>query len=402
VRIDVSASLGGAPFGDGSTGDVSVQAHSIAHASVTLAPPGSDLSAPPDLTTDDGPLPDLAMPPPPDLTGEDFSLADLTPLPDLTVLSDLACTAGARCPYAYRRRVTITNNAAPLPVGYTVRIPLPALTGKIRADANDLRVFEDAPNQELDRILDSAPPNQTPAVWIALGASINSGSSDNNYWLYYGDPNAVAGPQKGSNVFPFYDDFPGTTLNAQWTPNGAPTVSGGFLTLHQNGADGVRSDYLNDKVPILSAFEARVRVTNPASAGQVTANGTFWYWWGYQHQNDFIESDPWDLFIGRNPNEVHGEVKVNPGNCYPTMCSAATVTIDTNFHWYLIQRQSTQTRYTVDGLAQGAITDNNTGDYSLMLRDYAVTSDVVVDWVRARSLANPEPTVTVGAEEVLH
>jgi len=35
-----------------------------------------------------------------------------------------------------------------------------------------------------------------------------------------------------------------------------------------------------------------------------------------------------------------------------------------------------------------------------MLRNYAVTSDLLVDWIRARTLASPEPAVTVGAETV--
>jgi hypothetical protein len=33
-----------------------------------------------------------------------------------------------------------------------------------------------------------------------------------------------------------------------------------------------------------------------------------------------------------------------------------------------------------------------------MLRNWAVTSDLVVDWIRGRALASPEPAVTVGAE----
>src|SRR6476620_9546805 len=39
ARFDISASLAGVPFGDGSTGDVDIKPHSIVHASVTLAPP---------------------------------------------------------------------------------------------------------------------------------------------------------------------------------------------------------------------------------------------------------------------------------------------------------------------------------------------------------------------------
>src|SRR5947207_2257968 len=89
----------------------------------------------------------------PDRSAARAPIADLTPLPDP------ACTAGARCPYAYRRRITITNGGGTtLGVGYTVRLPLPTLTGKIRGDFNDLRVFKDVPNTELNRIVDAAPP----------------------------------------------------------------------------------------------------------------------------------------------------------------------------------------------------------------------------------------------------
>ena len=39
------------------------------------------------------------------------------------------------------------------------------------------------------------------------------------------------------------------------------------------------------------------------------------------------------------------------------------------------------------------------GDLSIMLRNWAVTSDMHVDWVRARPIVAPEPTLTAGAEE---
>jgi hypothetical protein len=41
------------------------------------------------------------------------------------------------------------------------------------------------------------------------------------------------------------------------------------------------------------------------------------------------------------------------------------------------------------------------GDLSIMIRNFLVSSDVVVDWVRARPLVLPEPTPSVGPEVVL-
>jgi Domain of unknown function (DUF2341) len=409
ASFDIDASLGGVEMGEGSTGNVAVLPHAIARANVTLAPPGSDLSTLSDLSSDDGPLPDLTTAPLPDLTGADMAGADLTPLPDLTAprdltpLPDLACTAGARCPYAYRRRITITNGGGTtLPLGFTVRIPLPTLTGKVRNDFNDLRVFTDVPNQERDRIVDAAPPGQSPAAWISLGATIAPAVGDNNYWLYYGDPNAAAGPQNGANVFLFYDDFPGTTLNAHWVGNGSPSVAGGLLTLHQNAADAVRSDYVNDKVPVQSVFEIRASVSNSSSGGQSTANGTFWWWAGYQRQNDFTESDPWVIWIQRGADTIQPERLVAGGNCASVCTPVNPFALDNAFHWYRIDRSSVSTAWFLDGVQKYTIADANSTDYSVIIRNYATASTLTVDWIRVRALGNPDPNVTVGAEEVLH
>src|SRR5205085_1560255 len=136
--------------------------------------------------------------------------------------------------YTYRRQINIANGASTaLPAGYTIRVPLDPVNfaGKVRADDNDVRVFADALDVEHDRIFDLAPPNLLPAAWFALDAPIQSGATDVNYWLYYGDANAAAGPQKGSNVFAFYDGFDSAPLSSTlWLVNGTPSISGGQLT----------------------------------------------------------------------------------------------------------------------------------------------------------------------------
>ena len=99
------------------------------------------------LVLGEGAPDDLAMPAPPD-AGADAA-SDGAP----------ACT-GPRCVYAYRRRITITNGSGQsLPAGYTVRVVLPlGALAKARKDLQDLRVFADAPDQELDRVIDTARP----------------------------------------------------------------------------------------------------------------------------------------------------------------------------------------------------------------------------------------------------
>ena len=335
--------------------------------------------------------------------GDDLAGGDLATPVD----GGLPCTLGARCVYTYRRQLTIHNGAAAaLPTGYTVRVPLdPALfpSGKVLANLNDVRVFGDPPAGEYTRVIDATPPGQMRALWIALARPIAAGASDTSYSIYYGDASPPAPPANPAMVFPLYDGFDtGTAPSSLWVANGAPTVSGGNVTLHQNGQDAITTVAASDNVPTLSAVEWRSRVTDAASAGQVTANGTFWWWAGYQRTGvDFMPADPWIVWIQRSATDLHGEQKVGGSATCASGCNAGTVTPDNNYHWYRVERNAAATRFYIDGvLSAPAISDANGVDYSIMLRNWAVTSDLVVDWVRARALASPEPTVTVGGEIV--
>jgi len=331
--------------------------------------------------------------------GDDLGGGDLA----MPVDAGLPCVAGARCNYAYRRQLTIHNGAASaLPVGYTVRVPLdPVLfpSTKTRADLADVRVFVDPAGAELQRVIDTAPPGQTRALWIALTKPIAAGASDTSYAVYYDDPNAQAAPNNPTQVFAVWDGFDGAAPSSIWTANGAPTVSGGALTLHMNGQDGLIT---TASAPAQCVLEWRSRMTDPASAGQVTANGTFWWWIGFQ--DNFTPAEPWIIWIQRSgaPVDVHGERKVssstvcNNGNG----CIGPATVVDNAYHWYRIERDVNTTNWYYDGVQSYTIGDPNNAAHPLILRNWGVTSDLLVDWVRARLLITPEPTVTVGAETV--
>jgi hypothetical protein len=320
----------------------------------------------------------------------------------------LPCVLGARCTYAHRRVLTIHNgSAAALPIGYTVRVPLDPVNfpaSETRADLNDVRVFGDPPAGEYDRVIDTAPPGQTRALWIALAQPIAAGASDTSYSVYYGDANAGAPPADATKVFPFYDGFDnGAQLSPFWMSNGAPTVGGGTITMHQGMQDAVTTNATTDTLATLSALEWRSKLTDPASAGQVVGSDTFWWWIGYQHEGDFDPSDPWIVWIQRSgsPVDVHGERKIPSSATCMNGCNGAPVSpaVDTNFHVYRIERDAAATRFYYDGVLSYSISDPNNTDHSAMIRDYSITSDLVVDWIRGRALTEPEPAVTVGAEQ---
>ena len=337
-------------------------------------------------------------------TGDDLGGGDDLAGP---VDAGLPCVAGARCNYAYRRSLTIHNGAAAaLPVGYTVRVPLDAAlfpATKTRADLADVRVFRDAPAGELPRVIDAAPPGQARALWLALAQPIAAGASDASYSIYYGDAAATAPPSDATRVFALWDGFDsGATPSATlWTTNPASTgasVGGGNLTLHQNLQEAIMTSAT--ALPTLSVVEWRSKMTAPASAGQVTANGTFWWWVGYQ--DSFAPQQPWIVWIQRSggPVDVHGERNISSSSVCASICATTPVVVDASFHVYRIERDVNETRWYYDGVPTGGspVADPNNTAHPVMLRNFAATSDLVVDWIRGRALASPEPAVTVGAE----
>ena len=320
----------------------------------------------------------------------------------------LGCAAGGtRCLYAYRRTLTITNGAATaLPPGYTVRVPLDAAmfpAARMRADLNDVRLFGDGADGERNRVVDLAPPGQTRALWFRLTHAIAAGAADTSYAVYYGAPAADAPPADAAQVFALWDGFDTGAAPATppWLVNGTPFVGSGTLTLHRNSLDAITTVAASDGVPTLSALEWRARVTDFTSAGQLVGNDVFWSWIGYQRTGDFTAAAPWILWALRSPADIHAERKVTTGTACSTACEGGAIVPDNAYHWYRIERDPTVTRYYRDGVLSYMVADGNDLDYSVLARNYAVTSDLVVDWIRARGLVAPEPGVAVGAEDAV-
>ena len=311
--------------------------------------------------------------------------------------------------YRYRRRITIANaGTAPLPAGLTLGVSFDTFAtassaGEVRADGADLRVVRDATMDERPRVLDLPGPTPGSAfVWFALKDPIAAGASDTSYALYYGDASATTPPADGKQVFPIYDDFDAPALSTTtWSSTGSPTQGDGGLTLHRSSGDGVLQFGTNDGVPATSVFETRLMVTDPAS---VAGLRSFFYWFGYQRTGDFTEATPWSLWIARDPSTVRAELAedyvADGGACQVAWCTGNEVPQVAGMRTYRIERGPTDTRYYIDGALVTTLT-YPPHDYAVMFRNYAATSDLVVDWVRVRALVTPPPAVTLAAEEKL-
>ncbi len=321
-----------------------------------------------------------------DATPNDAKPSDVIQAPD---------AADASAP-TYFRTITIQNNAsAALPAGYTIGVPFPdsqlqaAITaGKIRTDLNDLRVA--GPTGERDRLVDDPPLARV--VWFSLAAQIAPNSQDTSYSLTYGVPNATAAPSNGAAVFNFFDDFTGSAPDPHWSTQGAVQVGGGLLTLPEGGLGALTTI---SQLP-QTTVEWRAQITNPSS--NPDPNSGFYYWFGFQRTGDFVALDPWVLWIARGKGSVGAEDKAD--GCLNT-CMSVPVPQDNLFHIYGIERQPSASVFSLDGaLAYTTSSAINDQALSLMIRNYLVSSYLIVDWMRSRTRIYPEPTVTLGSEQL--
>ena len=320
--------------------------------------------------------------------------------PDAFVFID-----GAPNPFMYMRRLTIQNTStSTLPTGFTIGVPVPALAmlvqqGKVKADFSDFRVIADGTIGERNRIVDPPAGPAPPAVWFSLALPIAPGATSSEYAIYYGRPTATAAPANGAAVFPIFDDFT-TGISAMWLKNDAPAATNGQLVLRANHTDGISTTAVTDNLPIVSAIDLVATVQDPASEPTVHTEGTFWYWFGYQHTGDFSASDPWSIWIARGKNQIHPEQK-SPTGCEAGCDGPTAYTQNTAPHYYAIERDPTVTRFYLDTGAPTSVTVMNTADYSVIVRNFMLTSQISVDWIRARARVTPDPTITVGPEQSL-
>jgi hypothetical protein len=351
-----------------------------------------------------------------DLTGL-YGAEQPTPLPDRSAPSDSQSDApsigedggGGIAPDAgpfhpkYERAATVTNVAStePLPAGSTQCFLVDTtgfnLQDRVRIDFGDVRIF--GPKTERLRTIDVRRAGFV-SFCFSLERAIPPGSSE-TYVLFYGDPNATAPPPAEPQLFAFWEGFDGTTLSAQrWLVLGSALVGNGMLTLPK-GQNAVTTKAGQDEIPALASLEIRARIVDPLSKGspEVDGGSEFFWWVGFQHKGDFIASQPWSVFIGRGIGSFRAEHKTNTGVCM-TECKTGDKAQDADFRVYKIDRRTKDTAL-IDDEGFALVAEGTNGDESVMLRNWLVTSDLVVDWARARPIVDPEPRLDIGPEELV-
>jgi hypothetical protein len=113
--------------------------------------------------------------------------------------------------YEFRRQVTVTtgeNSPYNGYAGYTVEMMMDTVSPDIQDDGDDIRIvwWDGTGWKELDRHI-IAPDTTSTIIRFRLQADIATSSSDDNYYVYYGNASAGTGPANLDNVYLHYDDF---------------------------------------------------------------------------------------------------------------------------------------------------------------------------------------------------
>ena len=113
--------------------------------------------------------------------------------------------------YQFRRQITVStgiNTPYNGYAGYTVEMMMDTVSPDIQDDGDDLRIvwWNGSGWQELHRQIIN-PNTDSTYIRFRLQADIAASSSDDNYYIYYGNDSAGAGPANLENVYLHYNDF---------------------------------------------------------------------------------------------------------------------------------------------------------------------------------------------------
>ena len=325
--------------------------------------------------------------------------------------------------YGYREQLTIINNSAStLPSGYSVRLSLGHLSlveaGKSLASGNDIRIvyWDGSTNVELDRTNESKWnfAGASTQVWFRAQADIAGSSTDDNYFLYYGNKDATSPPNDRKNIYEFFDDFsgydagqydtstPGTTDIIR---NGDEQVwkiqSGVWNIENDNQADGTVGKvlshdswsgiytyaYLLNRNYDNVLVEVKMRTKSgenggywPFGARLNTMSGANYTAWSYTDYTKILKFTGWS-----SPSTlVTGSTRSGMGS---------------NWHTFKFALDGTKLKVYFDGVSNGCYVEDTTLTSGAIFATGSANRKIHFDDFKVRKYTTDEPSVSAGTEE---
>ena len=302
--------------------------------------------------------------------------------------------AQCNCAWQYTLPITVTNLGATAQTNYQVPITINTAAlisaGKMLASGNDIRFTDNSGScNNVQYWIESGINTTTTKIWIKVPSIPASGSTTIN--MYYGNASASAA-SNGDSTFVFFDNFPGSTLNAsKWTTvigSGSAVVGGNQISLSTSGCSWAQIDAINafpapfySEMNVVSAsgnWPAIVQADNSAYSNNVymnMGNGTILY-------AGNSSSSPWGSSLTTitgsftSPAGIWSIVRT-PSNTQMAYPGSGTYT------------------YTGGGATSGLSTQNTAfGTLN------CGTATLVISWFRVRKYYASGTTQTVGSEAV--
>jgi hypothetical protein len=311
--------------------------------------------------------------------------------------------------------LTVTNNSSTSSIGGSVLTPVPAtstdyvvqchLTGSTATQVwnalsdqtsfTDLKVIFGGSeiDCDIDRQTNGAWSSSNITLWFRLQRPIAASGTDQGYQLRMGGGLRSSPPRSWGNIYPFSDDFGGSSLSGSWTTTlaGASTVtvSGSLVTLTA-AANQAGAQYMN----ALTSFGLGYATLWCAALGSTDTNRPQQAGWRNGNSspalvaaaNAATSSSVWVVFESSS-------------GTYQTMPDA----LSSAQHVYTLATTSAGAAYAWrDAGAANAVTGVLAGTGQPYLETASASSPptaasvVVADWCKVRPYVTPEPTVSAG------
>jgi hypothetical protein len=275
------------------------------------------------------------------------------------------------------------------------------LNGKCNADFSDIRFTDSSGSTLLSYWIESYTPSDSAVVWVKLIDDISSNPA--TIYIYYGNPNATS-QSNGDYVFPFFDDFTGSSLDtSKWTVDSgiAYSVANSLLKVTDgiNGSFDAGTGFHHSGVPSQNSFEIRFK------GFTWTQSGTSALWrFGIcvssssnAKELSVQHDDGWSAYYGQKKAIIGSNSYGSGAGSLPQNGSAELI---------IRKDQNNNVKVLWNGsVILGSITDTATLSSILILVEkygsgYPYATETDVDAIIWRKYVDPEPTQGAwGSEE---
>ena len=175
-----------------------------------------------------------------------------------------------------RKQVTITGSTDGAQTEYPVELVIHYGSGtdsgndiymgsQCQTDFGDIRFTASDGLTILDYWIQEKTDSDSATIWVKI-QDIPANPSTTTIYVYYDSTETTSTTSSGENTFLFFDDFTGTSLDAQWDDTtGTPSVGSGYATL-SNDPDRIRAS--EDSWQYNVQMHGRIQYTTGASVGR--------------------------------------------------------------------------------------------------------------------------------------